>query len=107
MYEITGLAWSGYGKISKVEVSADAGNTWAPAQLHGPIIEKALTRFSIPWHWDGKSTVLLSRATDAHGRMQPGRKEWKQRYASPTFNHYNAIQSWDISSNGEVENVYV
>lgn len=105
-YEISGLAWSGYGKISKVEVSADAGKTWAPAQLHGPIIEKALTRFSIPWHWDGKSTLLLSRATDAYGRLQPTRKEWKQRYSSPTFNHYNAIQPWDINSNGEVENVY-
>jgi sulfane dehydrogenase subunit SoxC len=106
-YEISGLAWSGYGKIAKVEVSADEGKTWALAQLQGAPIEKALTRFSIPWRWDGGSTVLLSRATDEHGRAQPTRREWKQHYSSPTFNHYNAVQSWRIGSNGEVENVYV
>jgi sulfane dehydrogenase subunit SoxC len=106
-YEISGLAWSGYGKIAKVEVSADEGKTWAPAQIQGAPIAKALTRFSIPWQWDGNSTVLLSRATDEHGRTQPTRKEWKQRYASPTFNHYNAVQSWHVSSSGQVENVYV
>lgn len=106
-YEISGLAWSGYGRISKVEISADEGKSWAPAQIQGRPIEKALTRFSIPWQWDGRSTVLLSRATDEHGRVQPTRQEWKHRYTSPTFNHYNAIQSWHINSDGRVENVYV
>jgi sulfane dehydrogenase subunit SoxC len=106
-YEISGLAWSGYGRIAKVEVSADEGKTWAPAELQGAPIPKAFTRFSIPWQWDGNSTVLLSRATDEHGRVQPTRQEWKQRYSSPTFNHYNAIQSWRLGSSGRVENVYV
>lgn len=106
-YEISGLSWSGYGKISKVEVSADEGKSWAVAQLQEPVIEKALTRFSIPWLWNGKSTVLLSRATDEKGRVQPTRENWKSRYASPTLNHYNAIQNWEIAGSGVIENVYL
>jgi sulfane dehydrogenase subunit SoxC len=90
-----------------VEVSADEGKTWALAQLHFPVSDKALTYFSIPWQWDGKSTVILSRATDEHGRIQPERKVWKQKYASPTFNHYNAIQTWRIGGDGKVTNVFV
>jgi sulfane dehydrogenase subunit SoxC len=106
-YEIYGFAWSGYGKISRVEVSADSGKTWGVAQLDGPVLDKAMTRFSIPWQWNGKPTTLLSRATDEHGRTQPDRDTWKSRYAAHSFNHYNAIQAWDISSNGRVENTYV
>lgn len=105
-YEISGLAWSGFGRIRKVEVSADGGKTWAVAHLDGPVHDKSLTRFSIPWHWDGKPAVLLSRATDEHGRMQPTRKQWKRRYAGHSFNHYNAIQAWTVSRNGKVENSY-
>lgn len=105
-YEISGLAWSGYGKIHKVEVSADNGRTWANAQLDGPALDKALTRFSIPWQWDGTPTTLLSRATDQHGRTQPTRAQWKRKYAAHSFNHYNAIQAWAIDRHGKVENAY-
>jgi len=106
-YEISGLAWSGYGKIKKVEVSADNGKTWAKAHLDTPILTKSLTRFSIPWQWQGKCTTLLSRATDEFGRTQPTRDHWKKTYASHSFNHYNAIQAWHIHSDGRVENKYV
>jgi len=106
-YEISGLAWSGYGKIKQVEVSADGGKTWAPAHLDLPILSKSLTRFSVPWQWDGRSTVLLSRATDELGRVQPTRQQWREKFASYSFNHYNAIQAWHISSDGIVENSYV
>ncbi|MBT4519132.1 MAG: sulfite dehydrogenase [Halieaceae bacterium] len=106
-YEISGLAWSGRGKISGVDVSADNGVSWARAQLQGPVHDKALTRFSIPWRWDGESTILQSRAIDEEGRVQPTRKVWKQKYASPTFNHYNAIQAWQIDKDGSVSNVFV
>jgi sulfane dehydrogenase subunit SoxC len=106
-YEISGLAWSGYGKIKQVEVSADGGETWAKAHLEAPVISKSLTRFTIPWQWLGKSATLLSRATDEYGRMQPSRDVWRDKYASYSFNHYNAIQAWDIDSDGVVENTYV
>ncbi len=106
-YEISGLAWSGHGKIGQVEVSADEGTTWAPAVLHEPVLDKSLTRFSIPWRWDGKPTTLLSRARDERGNVQPTRERWKARYAAHSFNHYNAVQPWRIGSDGRVENVYL
>ena len=106
-YEIAGLAWSGLGRITRVAVSADGGLSWADAHLHGPVLDKALTRFSIPWQWDGRSSVLLSRATDEFGRVQPTRAHWKRRYADHSFNHYHAQQAWRVVRNGRVENVYV
>ena len=105
-YEIAGLAWSGYGKIKMVEVSVDGGDNWVKAHLHGPVLSKALTRFSIPWQWDGKERVIMSRATDEHGRVQPTRSVWRDKYASYSFNHYNAIQAWAVNSNGRLENYY-
>lgn len=106
-YEISGLAWSGRGKIKQVEVSADGGKSWAKAKLDDPVLDKSLTRFTIPWFWGGKKTTLLSRATDEHGNVQPTRDEWREKYASHSFNHYNAIQAWKINSDGSVENTYV
>jgi sulfane dehydrogenase subunit SoxC len=105
-YEISGLAWSGRGRIAKVEVSADDGKSWALTQLHGPVLDRSFTRFSIPWQWQGKKTVLMSRATDELGHVQPTRSAWKSRYAAHSFNHYNAIQAWQVGKDGRVENTY-
>src|SRR5580704_6167247 len=73
LYEITGLAWSGYGRIKKVEVSADGGKSWGAAALQEPVLSKALTRFRVPWQWDGGPATLQSRATDESGYVQPSR----------------------------------
>lgn len=105
-YEISGLAWSGHGRIARVDISADEGKTWAPAHLDQTPTSKALVRFSQPWAWNGKPTTLMSRATDEHGNTQPTRKAWKSLYAAHAHNHYNAIQSWRIKKSGNVENVY-
>lgn len=105
--EISGLAWSGFGKVHKVEVSVDGGRRWTEAKLQGPVQSKSLTRFSLPWEWSGKETTLLSRATDEFGRTQPTRNEWKKRYADFSIGHYNAVQAWRIASSGEVHNDYV
>lgn len=105
-YEVSGLAWSGRGRVAKVEVSADGGATWAPAELAPPVLDKALTRFAIPWWWYGRPAVLMSRATDERGMRQPARDAWKTRYAAHSFNHYNAIQAWQVESDGSVRNVY-
>lgn len=107
IYEITGLAWSGRGMIKRVEVSADGGKTWADATLEGPVMNKSFTRFTIPWKWSGRNAILLSRATDEFGNVQPTRTAWKARYADFTFNHYNAINAWHVSSDGKVSNFYV
>lgn len=106
-FELAGLAWAGHGRIARVDVSVDGGATWAPAQLHGPVLDRAFTRFTFPWRWAGRKAVLMSRAIDEHGRVQPLRSEWKRRYALHSFNHYNAVQSWRVHADGRVENCYV
>ncbi|MFC3153202.1 sulfite dehydrogenase [Litoribrevibacter euphylliae] len=106
-YEISGFAWSGRGKVQKVEVSADGGKTWALAHLEGPIMSKSLTRFTIPWRWNGQKAIILSRAMDEYGNTQPTRQEWVSRYARYSHGHNNSINAWLVSNNGRVSNFYV
>lgn len=106
-YEVAGIAWSGFGKIKKVEVSDDGGKTWAKAELQGESLSKSLTYFTLPWNWTGRrDAILMSRAFDEAGRVQPTRAEWKKIYHPGSYNHYNAIQAWHINKHGEVRNVY-
>jgi sulfane dehydrogenase subunit SoxC len=107
LYEISGLAWSGAGRVSKVEISADGGKTWAVARLTEPILSKALIRFRMPWRWDGRPSTLVSRATDEAGGTQPTRAGWMAQYAPGQGYHFNGIQGWGIEGDGTVKNVYV
>ncbi len=104
--EISGLAWSGHGRIARVEVSADRGASWAEAVLQEPVLPLSLTRFRAPWRWNGQPAVLMSRAVDSAGNIQPTHDAWRERYASNTRYHYNAVQAWQIEANGEARNVY-
>jgi sulfane dehydrogenase subunit SoxC len=105
-YEISGLAWSGHGSVARVEVSADGGKSWADAALQGPILPQCCTRFRIPWQWDGSPAVLMSRATDDKGNVQPTRENWLSQYAPGQFYFYNAIAASRIAAGGEVFNAY-
>ena len=105
-YEVTGLAWSGRGKVAKVEVSADAGKTWVEAALQGPILSKCHTRFRMPWIWDGNEAVLQSRCTDETGYTQPTLADLVKVRGTKSVYHLNAIQSWHVAANGEVSNVH-
>ena len=103
-YPITGLAWSGRGAIRKVEVSMDAGATWQLARLDGTPRDRALTRFSADWLWQGAPAVILSRATDSTGYVQPTREALVAARGLNSQYHYNAIQQWRIDASGEVRN---
>lgn len=105
--EITGLAWSGHGRIAKVEVSTDGGKTWADAELCEAPRPMALTRFRTSWKWDGEDHILQSRATDEHGHVQPTRQALVAARGDKGFYHYNAIVSWEVNSFGLVSHVYV
>jgi sulfane dehydrogenase subunit SoxC len=106
LYEISGLAWSGNGTIRKVEVTADGGKSWAEAALSPPVLSKAMTRFRLPWRWDGQPVTLQSRATDDTGYVQPTREaQLAARGAFPQY-HCNIITSWGIAQSGEVKHVY-
>jgi sulfane dehydrogenase subunit SoxC len=106
VYEITGLAWSGNGRISKVEVSADGGHTWAEAALQEPVMPIMLTRFRIPWDWQGGPAVLQSRAIDETGRVQPTRAKLMAARGSNAYYHYNGIHSWGVGEDGGINHVY-
>lgn len=104
-YNITGLAWSGRGKITKVDVSVDGGNTWRAARLENPVLTKSLTRFNMDWVWDGKPTIIQSRAIDQTGYVQPQINQLREVRGTRSIYHNNAIQSWLVSETGEVQNV--
>src|SRR5580700_5454837 len=106
LYEISGLAWSGYGKVAKVEVSADGGKSWAEADLQKPVRTRALTRFRMPWHWDGSPALLQSRVTDNTGYVQPTREAMIALRGDRGNFHNNMITSWGVSDKGEVKHVY-
>jgi sulfane dehydrogenase subunit SoxC len=106
LYEISGLAWSGYGKVAKVEVSADGGKSWGLAALQEPVLSKAVTRFRMAWQWDGGPAVLQSRSTDETGYVQPNRAQLITLRGDRGNFHNNMIQSWAVGGNGEVKNVY-
>jgi sulfane dehydrogenase subunit SoxC len=105
-HEISGIAWSGAGRIRRVEVSTDGGQTWAEAALTGAERAKALVRFRHPWQWKGAAAVLQSRATDEKGNVQPARREWQARFAPDIRFHNNSIVSWAVGTDGSVKNVY-
>jgi len=106
LYEVTGVAWSGGGKISRVEVSADGGQSWGQAALTEPVLSKAFTRFRMAWRWNGGPAILKSRAIDETGSVQPTRDDLLAVYGERNNYHNNAIQAWGIAANGEVSNVF-
>jgi sulfane dehydrogenase subunit SoxC len=105
LYEIRGLAWTGQGKIKAVDVSFDGGVNWRSAQLHEPILSKALTRFTIPWQWDGRPALLESRAIDETGYVQPTIAQLRKLRGSNSIYHNNSIQTWQVKQDGSVFDV--
>ena len=103
-HRITGLAWSGHGRIAKVEVGTDAGKTWKEAQLNHPVLPKAQARFQMDWEWDGKATKIVSRSTDEKGNVQPDRQSFLDQVGTNALFHYNAQQTWSIDASGRVRN---
>lgn len=108
-HDIAGLAWSGRGRITRVEVSTNGGASWSDARLNEPVLSKALTRFTFPWVWDGRNAVLQSRCIDETGYVQPTREQLiavRGLHAGPDgFNHYNGIKPWFVREDGVVSHV--
>jgi sulfane dehydrogenase subunit SoxC len=102
--EIGGLAWSGRGRIERVEVSTDGGASWHDAALQEPRLPIAFTRFRLPWRWEGSEAVLMSRCTDESGYVQPTREELVAVRGTNSQYHCNAIKSWKVAADGAVSN---
>ncbi len=104
-YQISGLAWSGRGKVAQVDVSVDGGRNWQRARLQQPVMDKCLTRFVLDWVWDGKPTLVQSRASDTTGYVQPNYRQLRAVRGTRSIYHNNAIQTWLVQESGEVKNV--
>jgi sulfane dehydrogenase subunit SoxC len=105
LYEIRGLAWTGNGKVKRVDVSMDGGVNWQSARLHEPVLSKALTRFTLPWRWDGRPALLESRVIDETGYVQPTIAQLRKQRGTNSVYHNNSIQTWQIKPDGSVFNV--
>ena len=100
--QIRGIAWSGRGKIVRVDVSTDGGASWVVAPLQEPVLAKAHTRFQVPWQWDGKRAVLVSRAVDETGYTQPTLDEFRTKRGPGTDYHFNYMRHWVVEPDGQV-----
>jgi len=109
-YEVSGLAWSGGGRVDRVEVTTDGGLTWTDAKLRGTAQPMAHTRFTFEWDWDGSACELQSRCIDEIGQVQPSRAQvaefWNQPPDQPprVRGQDNSIQPWRVDSDGSVHN---
>jgi len=101
-WEITGIAWSGRGRITRVDVSTDEGRRWVPAELQAPILPKCHTRFRHLWNWDGGDATLLSRAIDETGYVQPTLEQLQRARGRGTAYHFNHVRAWRVRRDGAV-----
>ena len=101
-WEISGIAWSGRGTISRVEISTDGGRQWAPAALQLPVLPRCHTRFRHLWKWDGQESLIMSRAVDETGYVQPTLAELRAARGIGTFYHFNHIRAWRVRRDGSV-----
>ncbi|MEI6026439.1 MAG: sulfite dehydrogenase [Betaproteobacteria bacterium] len=104
-YNISGLAWSGRGKVKRVDISVDGGANWRTARLETPVLSKCLTRFNLDWVWDGKPALIQSRAMDETGYVQPTYRQARAVRGTRSIYHNNSIQTWLVQDSGEVKNV--
>jgi sulfane dehydrogenase subunit SoxC len=100
--EIAGVAWSGRGRITAVDVSVDGGIEWQRATLQDPVLPKAHTRFQLMWRWNGRPATLMSRAVDETGYVQPTRALFAERRGKGTDYHFNHIRAWRVERDGAV-----
>ena len=104
---VEGLAWSGRGKIKKVDVSFDGGVSWRPTRFTSSVLPRALTRFGVEWDWNGDPALVQSRAVDETGYVQPTYGQLRDVRGSSSVYHKNAIHTWRVNSDGSVSNVQI
>lgn len=104
---LSGLAWSGRGKVTRVDVTLDGGKNWQEARIDGPVLDKSLTRFYVDFDWQGQEMLIQSRAHDSTGYLQPTKDELRKIRGVNNIYHNNGIQTWLVRANGETENVEI
>jgi len=109
--EIEGLAWSGMGTITRVDLSFDGGRNYTEASLKGLVLPKSWTRWSymytIPkdFQLNGKQLLLTSRAMDDAGYIQPTIDQEVSVMGVESVYHRNAVETWEVTKDGKVNHV--
>jgi DMSO/TMAO reductase YedYZ molybdopterin-dependent catalytic subunit len=75
--DIAGVAWTGKGHVTNVEVSID-GAGWNPARLIDPPAEYEWRRWTFSWKASVGEHLIRARATDSNGHVQPERGAWNK-----------------------------
>jgi sulfane dehydrogenase subunit SoxC len=101
-WPVSGIAWSGRGRIQRVDISTNGGKTWVEAELLSPLTPKVHTRFQYMWQWDGNESMLMSRAVDDTGYVQPTRAQLEAVRGPGTDYHFNSIRAWRVARDGTV-----
>lgn len=104
---LTGVAWSGRGSVSRVDVTLDGGRNWRTARLEGPVMPLSMARFYVDFDWNGQEMLIQSRVMDSTGYVQPTKDELRKVRGTNSIYHNNGIQTWLVHSNGEAENVEI
>lgn len=104
---VSGVAWSGYGKIKRVDVSLDGGRNWETARIDGPSLSKSMHRFYYEFDWDGSELFMQSRAIDEMGNVQPTKDQLRAARGTNSIYHNNSIQTWHVKDDGSAENVEI
>jgi len=104
---LSGIAWSGRGAVTRVDVSLDGGRNWRSARLDGPVLPMSMTRFYFDFDWDGREMLIQSRAMDETGYVQPTKDELRKVRGVNSIYHNNGIQTWLVRGDGETENVEI
>ena len=76
---LSGRAWAGRRGVSRVEVSVDAGSTWAEARLGEAVSLNAWRGWSFNWQARPGRHTLCVRATDTEGSVQPLTQQWNHQ----------------------------
>lgn len=87
---IEGIAWTGSGIITEVEISTDGGKNWSKAKLSQDLSQPySWTFWKFNWRVPKKGEYLIqSRARDSYGRTQPFKALWNRKGYG-----YNAVYS--------------
>ena len=104
---ISGIAWSGRGKISRVDITMDGGMNWHQARIDGLSLNKSIHRFYYEFNWQGEPLLLQSRAHDNTGYIQPTKDQLRKVRGQNSIYHNNGIQTWAIEKDGTAENVEI
>jgi len=73
---LRGAAWAGRQRVARVDVSADGGATWAPAEVGEALSPFAWADWGFEWEAQPGPATLCARATDSAGNCQPLEPEW-------------------------------